>query len=68
MKAIILANEEKQKKFKICGLSLIERALYLLRTVGIREVILLKKSSFKKKIKIEKKLGIKLPGGFVNHL
>ena len=60
MKAIILANKEKQKKFKICGLSLIERALYLLRTVGIREVILLEKSSFKKKIKIEKKLGIKL--------
>jgi len=60
MKAIILAKEEKQKEFKICGLSLIERALYLLRTVGIREIIIFKKSSFKKKRRIEKKLGIKL--------
>lgn len=60
MKAIIIANKEKQKKFEICGLSLIERAVYLLRTVGIREVILLKKSSFEKERKIEKKLGIKL--------
>jgi len=60
MKAIILSKGEKQKEFKICGLSLIERALYLLRAAEIREIIIFKEFSLEKKKKIEKKLGVKL--------
>jgi len=71
MKAIILAagvtsepgKSSPASPFKICGLSLLERDLYLLRTVGIRKVIILLQGNavqMKKEIKSGKKIGIDL--------
>jgi choline kinase/phosphatidylglycerophosphate synthase len=71
MKAIIIsAGERLESKdtrpkilLKLCGVSLLKRDFYLLRTVGIRDVIVLGESytpEMEKEIKSGRKLGMRL--------